>query len=44
MSYVELITSVQDTFGVIIPEELYGQLATVNDFTEEVVKLKKEKK
>ena len=44
MSYVELITSVQDTFGVTIPEELYGQLATVNDFTEEVVKLKKEKK
>ena len=44
MSYVELITSVQDTFGVTIAEELYGQLATVNDFTEEVVKLKKEKK
>lgn len=43
MSYVELITSIQDHFGVTIPEELYGQLATVNDFTEEVSKLKKAK-
>ena len=43
MSYVELITTVQDTFDVTIPEELYGRLATVNDFTEEVAKLKKNK-
>ncbi len=39
MSYVELITTVQDSFNVTIPEELYGKLATVNDFTEEVAKL-----
>ena len=43
MSYVELITNVQDTFGVVIPEDKYGQLATINDFTEEVTKLKKSK-
>ena len=43
MSYVELITTIQDTFDVTIPEGLYGRLATVNDFTEEVAKLKKNK-
>lgn len=43
MSYVELITSVQDTFGVTIDESLYGKLTSVNDFTEEVAKLKKNK-
>ena len=43
MSYVELITSVQDTFGVTIDESLYGKLTSVNDFTEEVAKLKKSK-
>ena len=43
MSYVELITTLQDQFDVVIPEEKYGQLATVNDFTEEIVKLKKKK-
>lgn len=41
MSYVELLTTVQDSFKVTIPEELYGKLATVNDFTEEVDKLLK---
>ena len=44
MSYVELISTVQDRFEVFIPEELYGQLATVNDFVEEVAKLQKERK
>ena len=43
MSYVELITTIQDRFGVTIPENLYGQLATINDFTEEVSKLLKAK-
>ena len=43
MSYVELITTVQDTFNVVIPEDLYGKLASINDFTEEVAKLKKAK-
>ena len=43
MSYVELITKLQEKFDVIIPEEKYGQLATVNDFVEEVATLKKKK-
>ena len=43
MSYVELITMVQDEFGVVIPEAQYGQLTCVNDFVEEVVNLKKKK-
>ena len=43
MSYVELITTIQDRFGVTIPENQYGQLATINDFTEEVSKLLKAK-
>lgn len=41
MSYVELIVTIQDTFGITIPEELYGKLATVNDFIDEVIKCKK---
>ena len=44
MSYVELITTVQEKFDVVIPEEQYGQLTSVNDFTEEVAKLLKSQK
>jgi len=44
MNYVELIKTVQERFEVIIPEELYGQLACLNDFVEEVAKLKKKGK
>ena len=40
MSYVELITTIQDQFGVTIDEELYGKLVSINDFVEEVAKLK----
>ena len=43
MNYVELVLKVQDTFNVTIPEELYGQLTCINDFVEEVAKLKKGK-
>lgn len=43
MSYVELITTVQDRFGIEIPEDLYGKLTSINDFTEEVAKLKSKK-
>lgn len=43
MNYVELVLKVQDTFQVTIPEELYGQLTCINDFVEEVAKLKKGK-
>ena len=41
MSYVELIRNVQDKFEITFPEELLGQMATVNDFVYEVAKLKK---
>ena len=44
MSYVELINEVQDAFGVTLPEEVLGQLATVNDFVLEVAKLQSEAK
>lgn len=43
MSYVELLSSVQEEFGVTIPENLYGQLASINDFVEQVALLKKKK-
>jgi len=43
MSYVELITSLQDQFGIEIPENLYGQLACVNDFAQEILELQKKK-
>ena len=43
MNYVELVLKVQETFNVTIPEELYGQLTCINDFVEEVAKLKKKK-
>lgn len=43
MSYVELITTVQDRFDVIIPETSYGKLTCVNDFVEEIVSLQSKK-
>ena len=42
MSYVELLQFVEKEFNVEIPEELYGQLTCINDFTEEILKLKSE--
>ena len=44
MSYVELVRDAQDYFGIEFPEETLGVMATVNDFTIEVAKLKKMKK
>ena len=40
MSYVELIQFVESNFDVKIPEELLGQLTCIDDFTEEIIKLK----
>ena len=40
MSYVELVREVQDKFEITFPEELLGQMATVNDFVYEVAVLK----
>ena len=43
MSYVELITTIQDHFDVVIPESSYGKLTCVNDFVEEIVSLQSKK-
>ena len=40
MSYVELIQKVEAEFGVKIPEEQYGQLTNINEFTYQVALLK----
>ena len=44
MSYIELIASLDQEFGVKIPEELYAKLTSVNEFTEEILILKGVKK
>ena len=44
MSYIELIASLDQEFGTKIPEELYAKLTSVNEFTEEILKLKGVKK
>ena len=41
MSYVELVKDVQEYFNIEFPESVLGVMATVNDFTAEVAKLKK---
>ena len=41
MSYVELIRDVQEKFNIEFPEELLGQMATINDFVYEIAKLTK---
>ena len=43
MSYVELIQKVESEFGVKIPEEQYGQLTNINEFTYQVALLKQGK-
>lgn len=44
MSYVELITTVQEQFDVVIPETSYGKLTCINDFVEEIESLRNKKK
>ncbi len=44
MSYVELIKELQDHFNIAFKEETLGVMATVNDFTFEIAKLKKNNK
>ena len=44
MNYVELVQEVDRYFKVEIPEEQYGKMTCVNDFVEEVARLKKENK
>ncbi len=44
MSYVELIKELQDHFDIAFKEETLGVMACVNDFVEEIAKLKKNNK
>ena len=41
MNYVELVQELDHLFGIEIPEEQYGKLTCVNDFVEEIARLKK---
>ena len=43
MNYVELVQEIDHVFEIEIAEEKYGQLTCVNDFVEEIARLKKEK-
>lgn len=44
MSYVELLQKAESYFSVTIDENLYGKLATLNDFTQAILEAKKRKK
>ena len=44
MNYVELVQEIDHQFGIEIEEEKYGVLTCVNDFVEEIARLKKENK
>ena len=41
MNYVEVVQEIDRVFDIEIPEEKYGQLTCVNDFVEEIARLKK---
>ena len=41
MNYVELVQEIDHEFGIEIEEEKYGVLTCVNDFVEEIARLKK---
>lgn len=43
MSYVELIKDIEDEFKISFPENILGDMATINDFVKEVKKLKETK-
>ena len=43
MNYVELVQELDRAFNIEIAEEKYGQLTCVNDFVEEIARIKKEK-
>ena len=43
MNYVELVQEIDRAFDIEIAEEKYGVLTCVNDFVEEIARLKKEK-
>ncbi len=39
MSYAEVVRDLQDQFSIEFPEELLGQMTSVNDFTYEIAKI-----
>ena len=41
MNYVELVQEIDRVFDIEVPEEQYGKLTCVNDFVEEIARLKK---
>lgn len=41
MSYIEMVQNLDKLFKVTIPEEKYGLLTCVNDFTKEIIDLRK---
>ena len=43
MSYVELLQKSEGHFGVKLDENLYGKLATLNEFTEAFLNVLKKK-
>ena len=43
MNYVEVVQEIDRVFNIEIAEEKHGQLTCVNDFVEEIARLKKEK-
>ena len=40
MSYIEMVQKIDETFGISVPEELYGVLKNVQEFAKEVLELK----
>ena len=44
MNYVEVVQEIDRVFDIEIDEEKYGKLTCVNDFVEEIARLKKENK
>ena len=40
LSYTELISNIEETFAIAFPEEVFGQLASINDFVGEIAKYK----
>jgi acyl carrier protein len=44
MSYVAMVKDLEETFGLSIPTDRYGKLATVRDFTHEILSLRGEGK
>lgn len=42
MNFFELVIRVNSQFNVVIPDELFGELSTIHDFTDAIIKIKAE--